>query len=103
MANQGKTHRDLELAEWAKALRENELKAAFRKKGLWVFASPRSPAVWYSAVLSNLHCRYAIPEATTMDSVREALSHGFNRTAFERLKLVTDLSGETAQSLFRLW
>ena len=69
-------------------------RSAFRRKNAWVVDAPQSSALWYKAVLSNLTCRYIQPQDTTIGSVREILLAGLGRSAFERLKLITNVSNE---------
>jgi len=94
--------RDIELTYWAEATNEDALRSAFRKKWLWVVDSPKSKAVWYSAILSNLNCQYIIPEYATIEVVRNALNNGLSKDVFERLKLITHLSGEELGEAVRI-
>lgn len=79
---------------WADLTSVASLRSAFRKKGCWVVDSPASRPFWYATVLSNLAGRYVDPEEGTIDIVRSILAQGLHRTAFERLKALTSISGE---------
>jgi putative toxin-antitoxin system antitoxin component (TIGR02293 family) len=90
------------LTPWPKTAGRKELRSAFRKKWSWVIDSPRSSAVWYSTILSNLKCRYDIPEDATMEYIRQALHEGLSKNEFERLKLLTALSSEQLSKVTRI-
>ena len=82
------------LKNWPEFTTETQKRAAFKHKNAWVVGAPRSAALWYGIVLANLSCGPMPQESATIDAVRDALSRGLNRTAFDRLKLITDLSSD---------
>ena len=102
MSEKLKERRDFILAYWTDAMGEDELRSAFRKKWSWVIAGPKSSAVWYATVLHNLTGRYSIPEAATIEVIRNTLIHGLSRNAFERLKMITNVSGEELGRAIRI-
>lgn len=93
---------DFVLTAWDDAGSQRELRSAFRKKWYWVIGSPRSPAVWYSSILSNLRCRYEVRQDATIDTIRTALSRGLSKSEFERLKLLTAISSEDLGKAIRV-
>lgn len=88
---------ELVLLLWAN-IDSKDLPSAFRKKSQWVIGAPQSLPVWYSAVLSNLICRYIHSERESIEIVRDTLHSGLTRSAFDRLKYVT---GATTEALGR--
>lgn len=98
----GRVERDFTLTYWTEDTPEEELRSAFRNKWQWVVSSPTSAATGYSTVLSNLACRYGSLEDTNIDAVRDTLTKGLKRSAFDRLKAVLDTSGEALCQVIRV-
>ncbi len=90
------------LKHWPEFTTEAQRRGAFKHKNAWVVDAPRSAALWYGMVLGNLSCGPMPQESATIDAVRDALSHGLNRTAFDRLKLITDLSSDQLGKTVRI-
>jgi putative toxin-antitoxin system antitoxin component (TIGR02293 family) len=93
---------DIVLTAWTEGVKAPEHRSGARRASAWVVEAPRSPAMWYRVVLSNLHCGGAGPEPATMDAVRSVLSAGLSRTAFERLKLILNVSSEELGKTVRI-
>jgi putative toxin-antitoxin system antitoxin component (TIGR02293 family) len=94
MTIKSKTQQNIVLTHWKDDTPDDELRAAFRRKHSWVVDAPRSSALWYTTVLNNLACSIARLEIGTIDAVRARLSNGLSRVAFERLKMITNVSSE---------
>lgn len=69
-----------------------ELRSAFRKELDWIVVSPGQNALWYSVLIGNLHRGAAFPESPTMESVRQSISKGIERSAFDRLQRLMQAS-----------
>ncbi|MCA9247917.1 MAG: DUF2384 domain-containing protein [Planctomycetales bacterium] len=95
-------HQDFVLTFWNDEMLQQEVRSAFQRKMQWVIPAADSRALWYWSVLSNLNGRYSIPEDATISAVREALTQGLKKSAFDRLKAVTDLSGEELAQVVRV-
>ena len=93
---------EFRLVQWTESTGEAELRSAFRNKSAWVVSAPAGAASWYSTVLNNLGCRYAIREPASIDAVREVLTRGLTRAAFNRLKAVLDVSSEQLSEVIRV-
>lgn len=82
------------LLEWEELHDKRSLASAFRKKSSWVIHAPPSLPLWYSAVLSNLTCKYIHGEPMNIELIRRVLQEGLEKKAFDRLKMAADLSSE---------
>jgi putative toxin-antitoxin system antitoxin component (TIGR02293 family) len=91
MTMKEKSPKDIALLEWAD-IAPSDLKSVFRRKSQWVIDSPKSRAVWYSTVISNLQCHYILTTPSSIDVVRDTLHAGLSREAFDRLRSVTNMS-----------
>ena len=91
MTTETKLVEDIELLLWPD-IRSADLRSVFRNRSHWVIDAPKSSPVWYSAVLSNLLCHYIHREPASIDVVRSVLQSGLSRSAFDRLKMVADLT-----------
>lgn len=81
---------------------EEDLRAALRKRWSWVVSSPRPTALWYSLIIDNLHQTHNVSRTATMDFVRQAINDGIKRSAFDRLKQLTQTSRETLGEVVRI-
>jgi len=94
--------KDFKLHFFSEQDSDEELRTTFRKKWEWVVWSPKPNAFWYSVLLSNLHQRNQLPEVATMDSVRQEITKGMKRSAFNRLKEITQISREDLGAVVRI-
>jgi putative toxin-antitoxin system antitoxin component (TIGR02293 family) len=97
-----KAIQDIVLIPWKQATQGHARRPAFRRKVSWVVDAPRSSALWYTIVLSNLTSRPVRLKGATIDAVRAVLSDGLSRTAFDRLKLITDVSSEELTRVIKI-
>ena len=79
-----------------------ELNTAFRKKWDWVISTSKQNALWYLTIISNLHQSNQLPEAVTMDDVRDAITTGIKRSAIDCLKLITQASSKDLVDVVRI-
>jgi putative toxin-antitoxin system antitoxin component (TIGR02293 family) len=93
---------DFVVVVWTIDTPESEVRSAFRSKWEWVVPSSASVAAWYSILISNLLRTYATPEDATVEHVRDTISLGLHRDAFNRLKAVIDTSGESLARVLRI-
>lgn len=94
--------RDFNLHFVSEETPEEELHAALRKKWDWVVSTPKQNAQWYSIVIGNLHQSSKVLKAATMDNVRDAITRGMKRSAFDRLKLLTQTSNKELVEVVRI-
>lgn len=94
--------RDFSLVFLAADTPEPEVRSAFRKKRDWVVTVHPSPVPRYKAVIFNLQGSYVASDKTTIDYIRNVISHGFPRDAFDRLKDVIAISGDTLSQVVRI-
>ena len=94
--------KDFKLHFVTKQTPEEELHSALRKKWEWVVFSPTRDALWYSIILSNLHQTDRLPEMVTIEYVRQVITKGLKRSAFERLKLLTQASRKELVDVVRI-
>lgn len=81
---------------------EDELRSAFQNKNQWVMTSFQSLADWYSVILSNLTCRFFIPESANIDFVRSEIEKGLEKPAFDRLKFLIGTSSDDLAKVIRI-
>lgn len=93
---------DFSVMCWTSETTENEIRAALRKKSLWVVSYHSNGAASYVTALSNLQGVFAPPERTTVDHIRNALEHGLRRDAFNRLKGIIAVSAEELSQVVRI-
>ena len=98
----GRGAQDFHLRFWTAETSESELQAALRKKWDWVISSYENNALWYSLVISNLHQNYSVSKAATVDSVRHCVTEGIKRSAYDRLKLITQAPSEELGQVVRI-
>lgn len=97
-----KPRQDIVLIHWKQDRRGHRRRPAFRRKVSWVVDAPRSSALWYTTVLSNLTSSPVRLKGATIDAVRAVLTDGLSRTAFDRLRLVTDVSSEELSRVIKI-
>jgi putative toxin-antitoxin system antitoxin component (TIGR02293 family) len=102
MTQEDSTMDAIVLKHWPEFTTEAQMQSAFKHKNAWVVDAPRSAALWYNTVLGNLSCSYVSPELATIESVRDILGRGLSRTAFDRLKQITDLSSDQLGKTVRI-
>jgi len=102
MTHEGVAMDAVVLKHWPELTTEAQMRSAFKQKNTWIVDVPRSTALWYSTVLGNLSCNYVAAESATIDSVRDILDRGLSRTAFDRLKQITDLSSDQLGKTVRI-
>jgi len=83
-----------DLLDWADLNEKHKLASAFRRKSSWVVHAPSSLPLWYSAVLSNLTCKYVHSDPVGIELIRGVLHDGLRKDAFDRLKLAAGLTTE---------
>ena len=96
------TGKDFTLHFVSDEVSEAELRAALREKWDWVVSSPRQNALWYSLIINNLQQSVDLPVVATMDLIRQAITSGIKRSAFDRLKLLTQASREDLGDVVRI-
>lgn len=84
----------INLLDWGELHEKQQLASAFRRKSSWVVYAPSTPALWYSAVLSNLTRRHIHAEPLTIELIRETIHEGLRKEAFDRLKSVAGITTE---------
>lgn len=94
--------KDLTIHFFPERTAQKDLQSPLRKKWDWVVTLQGQNALWYSILIANLHQSYKLPEVATMASVRNTISKGFKRTAFDRLKLLTQASRDDLLSTVRI-
>ena len=93
---------DLVLSSWKEGASDKLLRSKFEDRNSWVVGSPKSAALWYWSVLNNLTCRYIMSQPQSTSQIREILSSGLERIAFDRLKQVTNASREELGNVVRI-
>lgn len=79
-----------------------ELSSALRKKWEWVVARSNKNALWYAFIICNLQQSGGVPKDASMHSVREMITSGIKGSAFERLKMLTQVSKEELGSVVNI-
>ncbi len=100
--NKAASTRDFNLCFISDQTPAKDVNAAFRKKWDWVVSSSGQNAYWYAVIIGNLHQTARLPKMVTMDFVREAVTSGINRAAFDRLKLLTQSSSRDLGEVMRI-
>lgn len=92
---------DFKLVRWSSDVTIQDIKGVYKKQGWIVVTSGSSPLNYY-VVMCNLNedC-YASKEAS-IETVREQLAGGMKRKAYDRLKKVTNSSGEELGRVLRI-
>jgi len=93
---------EISLSYWTDDTTKKAIQSAFRNKNQWVVPSTQSLANWYSVIISNLACRYSVPEEASIDSVRTEIEKGFKKSAFDRLKVFIDTSADDLSRVIRV-
>lgn len=96
------SEKDFSLHFFSEEAPEEEFRSALSKKWGWVVSHPKQSALWYSLLINNLQQSADPIEAATMDLVRHALTNGIKRSAFDRLKLLTQTSKEELSRVVRI-
>ena len=81
---------------------EADIRSLFKRKNAWVVGGPRGAAAQYQLVLCNLSRHYVPVTPAAMDSVRDTLNLGLDRSVFDRLKTLTGASNETLCATIRV-
>ncbi len=81
---------------------EQELRSAFKSKWEWVVSHRTSLSAWYSIVLGNLSRTYSELDKANIENVRDTLTKGLSKGAFERLKSVIATSGDNLCKVVRI-
>ena len=102
MKEKVRSMRDFNLCFVSEQTPEEELHAALRKKWDWVVSTPKQNAFWYSIVINNLHQSNKVLKVASMDGVRNAITVGIKRSAFDRLKLLTQTSSKELVDVVRI-
>ena len=68
----------------------------------WLVSNPGQNADWYSTIIGNLHQDYSNLHAATMNEIRDAVTLGLMRKAFDRLKALMQTSRDELVSVVRI-